>query len=95
MILHIVNKSPFENPTLSRCLRVLSTNDSLLLIEDGVFALQNIEQWHLPDSLPLYYLSSDTEARGISNISNTSSTGISYADFVQLAVKHDKSISWF
>jgi len=37
-MLHIVNKSPFENSSLDSCLRVAAKGAALLLIEDGVYA---------------------------------------------------------
>ena len=42
MLLHIVNKSPFERNALESCLRLSNSGHSILLYEDGVYgALQN------------------------------------------------------
>ena len=45
MILHIVNKASTDSSALIQCLAVISNDDYLLLIEDGVYnALLNAEQ---------------------------------------------------
>ena len=38
MMLHTVNKSPFERNALESCLRLAASGSSVLLIEDGVIA---------------------------------------------------------
>ena len=38
MLLHTVNKSPFERNSLESCLRVAEDGAGVLLIEDGVYA---------------------------------------------------------
>jgi len=46
MILHTVNKSPFEKNTLISCLKHCKPGSSVLLIEDGIFAaLENLSDW--------------------------------------------------
>ncbi|MGO3534092.1 DsrH/TusB family sulfur metabolism protein, partial [Pseudomonas helleri] len=44
--LHVLSHSPFSDTRLSSCLRVLGTDDALLLTGDAVYALQ-------PQSSPL------------------------------------------
>jgi len=72
-MLHIVNKSPFEKTTLDSCLRVAGAGSSLLLIEDAVYAVAKgnaVEQKirHAAQSLTVYALAPDLEARGIKDV---------------------------
>ena len=68
--LHVISHSPFGDNRLSSCLRLLGSQDALLLCGDAVYALQ-------PDSAPLkalqaaglasrlFALDEDLQARGI------------------------------
>ena len=38
IMLHTVNKSPFEKDSLETCLRLAGQGSDILLIEDGVYA---------------------------------------------------------
>lgn len=100
MILHTVNKSPFSQHTLRSCLRVVSGQDSILLIEDGVYAA-------LDDSacselikktlqrVAVYSLLPDLKARGIEERIIAGIQTIDYLGFVLLTEKHDVVQSWF
>lgn len=100
-ILHIVNKSPFTHNTLRSCIAVCTHEDTLLLIEDGVYgAIQN-----MPDTsalLPLidakmafYALSSDVKARAIEKKISAQVQLINYDEFVKLTLSHNPIQSWF
>ena len=39
-VLHIVNKSPFDRNSLDSCLRLAKADSPILLIEDGIYAVQ-------------------------------------------------------
>lgn len=92
MILHLIQKSPFENSALSNCLDVINKSDSILLMQDGIYALQQDRINHLSNRL--YALDVDINARGI-HTTNTNFTPINYSEFVALCSQHKQTISWF
>lgn len=95
MILHIVNKSPYQSQGLIQSLQTLADKDSIILIEDGVYSLTNpagLE--NLPGSKRLYALHDDCVARGI-KVDANSATAVDYSGFVDLVANHEKSVSWF
>ena len=82
--LHLVN-----NPTaLQSCLDVASDDDSVLLIEDGVYcATGNVTK-------SLLVLATDVEARGLKQrIANTAES-INYDKFVALVETHKPIVTW-
>lgn len=93
MILHTLNQPPANDTCLARCLDAMAADDSLLLIEDGVY-------WALPAfasrlaSLQgrLYLLAADVKARGLELPAEQC---INDDQFVALCVSHDKTVSWF
>jgi tRNA 2-thiouridine synthesizing protein B len=98
MILHTVNKSPYADKTLQSCLKAANDNDTLLLIEDGVYgALKGGEYSDLVDSAGprIVALSPDLEARGLLDKLLSSVDTVDYAGFVELTLTHDKVVSWF
>lgn len=72
------------------------SNDSLVLIQDGVY----FGSWHIKKSptakLNIYALKIDVIARGLIDDFNDMNMIklISYEEFVDLIIKHDKSITW-
>jgi len=94
MILHIVNKSPADNTALQLCLRAMGSSDSLILIEDGVYALALPASAHsLPAAQKLFALQEDCAARGLTPDSSKATT-VNYTDFVKLVTQHEKTLSW-
>lgn len=107
MILHTVNKSPFDSNTLRDCLRVITASDALLLIENGVYAAiaprQDKDQQHLTEIKNLaaigtrfYVLKADLVARGIQE--KTLSPWFETSDdqgFVDLVVEASAVQSWY
>jgi len=99
MLLHTVNKSPFERDALDSCLRHARDGSAVLLIEDGVYGA-------LADSafsprvaaalkkVAVYALRPDVEARGLQQRVLGSVSLIDYDDFVDLVVRHDAVQSW-
>ncbi|WKD51415.1 sulfurtransferase complex subunit TusB [Microbulbifer spongiae] len=95
MTLHIVNKSPFSSNALQDCLENFAQGDVLLLIEDGVYALQGDFFQTIPDAR-VYCLEADTTARAQSAMSTkTNVEVIDDVRWVQLCTKHNPIVSWF
>lgn len=97
MILHIVNKSPYSNPALASCLRLISRDDALLLIEDGVYVGlgEAAELEALDEAVPVYALVPDLAARGVLNALAPRIKAIEDRAFVELTLTYPKSQSWF
>ena len=97
MILHTVNKSPFTSQCLNDCLNVCVKGDSVLLIEDGVYAAAAGETSEKLTAAPatLYALKADLEARGLLQRIRESITVVDDSGFVELAVRHDQVVSWY
>ena len=100
MLLHTVNKSPFERNSLESCLRVAEDGAGILLIEDGVYAaLDNTSVSDLikkrMGSVKVYVLGPDVDARGLANKSMIDGVeSVDYAGFVDLVEKHSATQSW-
>lgn len=100
MLLHIVNKSPFDRNSLESCLRLSNSGHSILLYEDGVYgALQNTK-WAatVADALQtrkIYVLVSDLEARGMRTDNVIAGIEpVDYGGFVDLVAAHKTTQSW-
>ena len=99
-VLHIVNKSPYERNSLDTCLRLARADSSILLIEDGIYAVS--KNAAAADKMQaalgkhrIYALEPDLKARGIA--ADMLLDGISLVDydgFVELTTEHDKLQSW-
>lgn len=93
--LHIVCTSPFTDQALQRCLTLAAAGDSVLLIEDGVYAAHaaggNAEK--PTDDIAWYALDTDLKARGITQIL-PDVTVADYHDFVALVCRCKNSVSW-
>lgn len=100
MMLHTVNKSPFERNSLDSCLRLAKPGSSILLIEDGVYAATKGSK--IADQLTkasaefkLYVLGPDMEARGMNQDNLIDNIKVvDYAGFVDLAVANDAVQAW-
>jgi len=99
-MLHIVNKSPSERPALASCLRLAVAGNSVLLIEDGVYAAlassSSSEQLQARGGeLKLYVLEADLQARGLQDDELIPGIElIDYAGFVDLVAGHTVNQSW-
>jgi len=97
-MLHIVNKSPLEKPTLDRVLR-LTKSGALLLIEDAVYAATrgNSAEAKLREAmakLQVYALMPDLQARGMADRLIDGVKPVDYEGFVDLVVEHPNCQSW-
>jgi tRNA 2-thiouridine synthesizing protein B len=97
-MLHIVNKSPLEKPTLDAVLR-LAKSGALLLIEDAVYAATRgngaeVKMREAMAKLEVYALMPDLQARGMADRLIDGVKPIDYAGFVDLVVEHPNCQSW-
>lgn len=100
MMLHTVNKSPSEKPSLQSCLRLASAGSDILLIEDGVYvAVYGTKFSKLVErslkSHQVYALEADLECRGLDKSQLIDGVEvIDYKGFVSLAVRNKAIHSW-
>ncbi|MBC3374953.1 sulfurtransferase complex subunit TusB [Pseudomonas sp. SWRI92] len=93
--LHVLSHSPFGDNRLASCLRVLGSEDALLLCGDATYALQ-------PGTVPfetlqsgsrkVFVLAEDAQARALPV--PDWAEAIDYPAFVELSIQHDKVNSW-
>ena len=95
--LHVLSHSPFTDNRLSSCLRILGSQDALLLCGDAVYALQAGSAQRqalelLPEAIALYALDEDMHARDVD--SPTRLSLVDYPGFVALSCQYDKVNTW-
>ena len=100
MLLHTVNKSPYERDSLDACLAHAVKGSAVLLIEDAVYAAVNgstaaAKLAEGGKGLSLFVLGPDLKARGMdpANVID-GMTVVDYAGFVDLAVKYEQVQAW-
>ncbi len=98
-LLHTVNKSPYERNTLESCLNHVQEGDTVLLIEDGVYAV--VKGGRVADVLAsvkgvkIAALSADLKARGITAEKMIDGVEVvDYGGFVDLVTNNDKVQAW-
>lgn len=99
-MLHILRHSPHSNNRFASCLRVLASEQGLLLMEDAVYALLPESQPAsslklLPAAVQLYLLEADLLARGLAADDLPERVQIiDYRGMVALCAKYPKVVSW-
>jgi len=98
-MLHTVNKSPSERNSLDSCLGHAKTGSSVLLFEDGIYAVVKgsaaAERIKKASGVSVYALGPDLKARGIGDDQIIEGvTVVDYGGFVDLVEKHDNVQSW-
>lgn len=95
-ILHLVNKSPYERNSLDTCVGFVKDGDTVLLIEDGVYAaVKGGKAAAKLAGLDVSVLGPDLAARGIAKDKLIDGLKVvDYAGFVDLSVAMDKVQSW-
>ncbi len=98
-MLHIVNKSPYETSTLESCLNHAKEGDTVLLIEDAVYAAMKggraANALTAAKGVKFAALSADLKARGIGEDRIVEGTEVvDYGGFVDLVEANDKTQSW-
>jgi tRNA 2-thiouridine synthesizing protein B len=94
--LHVIAHSPFGDERLASCLRMLGTDDALLLCGDAVYALRSGSEPHRQLQAAglarrLFALDEDVQARAVGN---GLAKAVDYAGFVELSLHYDKVNSW-
>ena len=99
-MLHTVNKSPFEGNGLKSCLAHASKGDTVLLIEDGVYAALkgttvSGDMWRCRIDVKFCELGSDLAARGLDKGRLIDGIKVvDYGGFVDLVAGHDRMQAW-
>jgi len=100
-MLHIVNKSPFENRSLDDCLRVIGAaeGNAVLLTEDAVFAAtkgttSESKIKAAMGKVKFFALWPDVEARGMQDRVIEGIKMVDYGGFVDLVAEHSNCQSW-
>jgi len=97
-MLHTVNKSPYSSNSLEICMAYIQSGDTVLLIEDGVYAAMKggaSEALVSGSSAKVYALGPDLKARGITGEKLVDGIEVvGYDGFVNLATESDKVQSW-
>jgi tRNA 2-thiouridine synthesizing protein B len=83
--LHLVNRPS----ALASCLETARDEDTILLLEDGVYAAAASDV-----DRPLHAIDVDVMARGLSRRLRENVTLASYDDFVRLVEDHQPVVSW-
>lgn len=99
MTLHTWNKAGTSAATLQQCLAQLRHGDTLLLLEDGCYALLDAGflqqlQPRLAAGAGLCVLAEDLAARDLGARAPQIARRIDYAGFVALALQHDRVVNW-
>ena len=95
-MLHIVNRSPYERNSLKTAVGLLRDGDTLLLIEDGVYAaMKSGSAASALEGKKVAALGADLAARGIAVDKLVDGVSVvDYTGFVDLVEETDKSQSW-
>ncbi|MBW8185457.1 sulfurtransferase complex subunit TusB [Shewanella nanhaiensis] len=93
MILHKIQTSPAQDNALSTCLRYIDKQDTLLLSGNAVNALLLTCWQEKLSHITVLVLEEDIIARGLDERLNQYAS-ISYEQFVQETLRHEKVISW-
>lgn len=95
-ILHIVNQSPFDKPSLLQCLQQYSPGDCIIFLENGVYSLlPNHSMTNDLKEKECYAIRADVDARGLKNIADSQAKLVDYNDFVRLCTQYDLVQSWY
>lgn len=100
MLLHTVNKSPFERNALESCLNLSQAGSAILLFEDGVYAANSGTVWEAKVKAALadrkiYVLMPDFAARGMTADNLIDGIqGVDYAGFVDLVAEYKATQAW-
>jgi sulfur relay protein TusB/DsrH len=86
--LHLVSSAS----ALPECLPLCRPGDHLLLLGDGVYALNGTPAW--PAGIEVHALDADCRARGLLGRIGNAVRPVTMNDFVELVVRTQRSVSW-
>ncbi|MFT5574651.1 MAG: tRNA 2-thiouridine synthesizing protein B [Bermanella sp.] len=89
---HLIQKSPFGCDALDACIRVCADSDSIVLMNDAVYAAALPRIWPTKN---VYALTDDMASRGITVALAAGILSIDYKELVELCSQHPHSQSWF
>ncbi|WNC70313.1 sulfurtransferase complex subunit TusB [Thalassotalea nanhaiensis] len=92
-ILHIVRSSAFNDNKLNLCLSIISSKDTLFLMDDGVYNVAHPKLMTRTDSLTVYALYNHLQARGV-DIGDSAIVLANLKDLVTLSDTATKVITW-
>ena len=92
-ILHIVRSSAFNDNKLNLCLSIISSKDTLFLMDDGVYNVAHPKLMTRTDSLTVYALYNHLQARGV-DIGDSAIALANLKDLVTLSDTATKVITW-
>lgn len=95
MTLHTLNRPPSDDALLKDCVSALVADDTLLLIEDGVYCALAARPLAVPQGVRCVALAADVDARGLAQRLAPDVEVIDDAGFVELCCQHDRVLSWF
>ncbi|MFC1503047.1 sulfurtransferase complex subunit TusB [Pseudomonadota bacterium] len=96
-MLHTITTSPFHTQSLQSCLRYISQDDEILLLQDAVIAGLRENFWceAIKNSgVKIYLLKEDLLARGIVEKVDDSFDVVDYKGFVSLSTEHETQMNW-
>lgn len=94
--LHVLNQSPYNTQQFDRVLKWATQNDTLLLIEDAVYAisLKGMDQIKSLQNFKVFVLEADLLIRGLKNVVPMWMNVITDVQWVGLTAEHSNIISW-
>ena len=93
--MYIVNQSPNNAHALNDCLAIANTNDVVLLIEDGVLAIDQALPLLISASANIYVLKEDIAKSTVELNVPAAIQVVDYAGFVSLCEMNNPISSWF
>lgn len=98
-MLHIVNKSPLDRNSLESALRLAESGSTILLIEDGIYAVTKGNQVESKvkeamKTCTVCALWPDLEARGMQDTVIDGVKQVDYSGFVDLVADNKNVMSW-
>ena len=94
--LHLLPRTPGIGTALADCIRTCSAGDSILFLEDGVYAVALPDNGlsAFSDSIGLFALQADCAARGLAVQIDQRVRSVGYEDFVGLVARHQRCVTW-
>ncbi|KGJ98713.1 sulfurtransferase complex subunit TusB [Thalassotalea sp. ND16A] len=92
-ILHIVRTSAFNDNKLDLCLRIVTEQDSIFLIDDGVYNIAHPKLLQQLDTIEIFALTEHLDARAL-KVTNSKIKTADFSTLVSLTNLAEKTITW-